>query len=180
MSLWKLINARWGSSAGETDEVRIDAVTNSLQVINFSHHEVHEGDSFGCIGVVDLANGAVLDLQITTPNTTKWLHFTISYDTESEIVFEFYENPTINTPGTTLAPIHHNRNKTGTASGIAGGGLASIENTNTANAEADTAKVEKFCSELQTNKLASPSMKPYIVALLGEEKKEYSTYTTIS
>ena len=137
-STWKLLTARWGSGAGEIDDIRIDGATNSLQTVSFGEQKVHVGSSFGCISLVDLANGAVLDLQITTPNTTKWLHFTISYDTESETLFEIYENVTINMAGTTLVPIHHNRNKTGTASGIAAGGLASIENTSTANAESDT------------------------------------------
>lgn len=41
MSLWKLLNARWGSGAGETDEVRIDAATNTLQTIEYEHHEIH-------------------------------------------------------------------------------------------------------------------------------------------
>ena len=137
-STWKLLTARWGSSAGEIDDIRIVPATNSLQTINNSHHEVHEGSSFGCIGVVELANGAVFDLQITTPGNTKWIHLTVSYDTESETLFQMYENVTINVAGTTLAPIHHNRNKTGTASGLASGGLASIENANTIAAESDT------------------------------------------
>ncbi len=133
-----LINARWGDNAGDYDPVRSDASSLTLITISLTESELHEGSSFGCIGVEDLSVNNVVDLQITTPDTTKWLHLTISYDTESETIFEFYENVTINQAGTTLAPIHHHRNKTGIVSGIASGGLAKIVNTSTANAEADT------------------------------------------
>ena len=34
MSLWKLLTARWGSGAGETDEVRIDGATNALNIVD--------------------------------------------------------------------------------------------------------------------------------------------------
>lgn len=40
--------------------------------------------------------------------------------------------------------------------------------------EANQAKVALFTAELVNQKLASPAMKPFIEALLGEEKKEYS------
>jgi len=40
MSLWKVLTARWGTGAGETDEVRIDASTNSLQTVDYPHHEI--------------------------------------------------------------------------------------------------------------------------------------------
>lgn len=40
--------------------------------------------------------------------------------------------------------------------------------------EAEEAKQDQFLTELQSEKIASPAMKPYIKALLGEEKKEYS------
>ena len=41
-------------------------------------------------------------------------------------------------------------------------------------AEAEVAKRDKFISELSTEKLCTPGMKPYVEALLGEQKKSYS------
>jgi len=37
MSRFKLINGRWGSGAGETDEIRIDASTYALETIEYEH-----------------------------------------------------------------------------------------------------------------------------------------------
>ena len=106
-----------------------------MQTILFAHHELHEGDSYGCIGVIDLSINNILDLQLTAPNTTEWVHLTISYDTESETIFELYENVTISTPGAVLIPINHNRNSLN-ASGLT---IKTITNTNLTNANADTA-----------------------------------------
>lgn len=55
MSLWKLLTARWGSSAGETDEVRVDASTNSLQTVEYEHHEVSSGSHYFVVGYQDLS-----------------------------------------------------------------------------------------------------------------------------
>lgn len=41
-------------------------------------------------------------------------------------------------------------------------------------AQAEEARVEAFATSLVTDKLASPAMKPLVVALLGADKKEYS------
>ena len=62
MSLWKLINGRWGSGSGETDEVRIDASTNTIQTIDYAHHEVHSGSHYFLQGFTTLApaRGGVL------------------------------------------------------------------------------------------------------------------------
>lgn len=41
-------------------------------------------------------------------------------------------------------------------------------------AQAEEARIEAFATSLVTDKLASPAMKPLVVALLGADKKEYS------
>lgn len=40
--------------------------------------------------------------------------------------------------------------------------------------EANQAKIEKFTTELISEKLCTPAMKQYVVELMGQEKKEYS------
>ena len=74
MSLWKLINARWGSSAGETDEARMDASTNTLQTINYEHHEIHSGSHYFMEGYTTLGVGGTLYVKLVTYNSTKWGH----------------------------------------------------------------------------------------------------------
>lgn len=124
-----------GHDGADYEALRLDRSTRTLQTMTYPHHEVHSGNGFGCIGVNDLANNAVLDLQLTTPNTTKWIHLTISYDTEVETQFFLYENVTILLAGTVALPVNHNRNSS-TTSGL---GIGIITNTSVANANLDTA-----------------------------------------
>ena len=111
MSLWKLLNARYGSGAGETDEVRMDASTNSLQTIEYEHHEIHSGSSFTTSYVADIGNGANLDLLIETPAGTKYAHFVYEVDVEAEAALLIYEAVTATAGDAVVA---YNRNRVGT------------------------------------------------------------------
>lgn len=134
MSFWKQVSARWGSGVGEVDEVRMDASTNSLQVVDYEHHEVHAGSHYFIDDVSDLSINNVFDMQFTTPNTTKWSHFTFSLNSESETDWYIYEGGTINTPGTAYTPYNNNRNSANTS----GMTVATVLSTNLTNANAAT------------------------------------------
>ena len=59
----------------------VDKITNSLTIINHSHHEKHEGDDFFLLySVADLGAmttpNDMITLTFQTPNTDKWGHFT--------------------------------------------------------------------------------------------------------
>ena len=58
--------------------IRVDAQTNSIQTIDYEHHEVHAGSHFFYADSVALGDGASQDYLITTPDTTKWAHLTFS------------------------------------------------------------------------------------------------------
>ena len=112
MSLWKLLTARWGSGAGEVDEVRIDASTNSLQTIEYEHHEVHAGSSFN----VHIKNTtAATDnhrtlLGFETPNTTKYAHLIVSAACSHAAEVFLYEDVTIDDDeGTEVTILDRNR-----------------------------------------------------------------------
>ncbi|MCP3924920.1 MAG: hypothetical protein GY714_20265 [Desulfobacterales bacterium] len=114
MSLWKLINGRWGSGDGETDEARIDASTNSLQTVDYAHHEIHGGSTF-CVHLVDLtfAKNGEMGVLFTTPDTTKYLHLVYQIDVADKSTFDILEAPTIdvaNYPTTFYEPRNRNRN----------------------------------------------------------------------
>jgi len=109
MSLWKILTARWGSATGEYDQVRIDASTNSLQTIDYAHHEIHGGSTYDYTEVFELTNGQVLDIQVTAPAGTKYAHLIYDYLTEKETEFWMWENVAINTPGTAVTPRNHRR-----------------------------------------------------------------------
>jgi len=135
MALWKLINGRWGSGSGETDEVRIDASTNSLQVVDYEHHEIHSGSHYFACGYQDLSMNNVLDFTWLMPNTTKWTHWTWEIDTESETLWQVYENVVATNPlANAITPYNSNRN-----SGNTSGTTMKFEvQANLAGANADT------------------------------------------
>ena len=113
----------------------IDAMTETLQFIDYNHHQIHAGNHFLISDVVDLAGSNVYDMQFTTPNTTKWSHFIFKLDCESETEWYIYEGVTINTAGTAITPVNNNRNSlTASVNTIAG-----IINASVADANADTA-----------------------------------------
>lgn len=130
-----VVNGRWGDGAGEVDDVRIDAATNALQAVDSTLHQVHAGNAYLIRSFEVLADSGVFDIQITTPNTTKWAHFSFSLIAEHTTTWEFYENVTINVAGTTIPAINRNRNSANTT----GLTIKGISNTSTANANSDTA-----------------------------------------
>ena len=79
MSSWKNLVGRWGSGAGETDDIRIDGSTNALETIEYEHHEIHAGSSFWYDDVV--TGSAAVNYVLTTPNSTDEVHF--GYDIDS-------------------------------------------------------------------------------------------------
>ena len=112
MSSWKLLTARWGSGAGETDEVRIDASTNALESIDYAHHEVHSGSSFACHFNNDVTNiGEMTAIAFNTPDTTKWPHLIIEAGSTGACYVALYENTSIDVDeGTQLTIYNRNRN----------------------------------------------------------------------
>lgn len=107
---WKLLNGRWGSSAGETDEIRIDASTNTLQTIEYEHHEIHSGSSFNTCDV-QLVDTTTIKWQITTPAGTKYSHMVFNVAGNGEIYASITEGSD-RVDGTAMAEI--NRNRVGT------------------------------------------------------------------
>ena len=134
MSLWKILTARYGSATSETDEVRIDGSTNSLQVIDYAHHEIHGGSGYDYTEVVDQVQNAVRDIQITTPAGAKWAHMVIDFFCEAETEFWLWENVSIVTPGTGITPRNHNRNSSDSSTLV----VKYIDNSSLANANSDT------------------------------------------
>ena len=102
----------------ETGKDGIDSSTNTLQIIEYEHHEIHSGSHYNIVGYQDLSINNVLQFTYVTPDTTKWAHFIWRITTESETMWEIYEAGTITTPLTTaITPINNNRNS-GNTSGV--------------------------------------------------------------
>ncbi len=113
----------------------IDEATGSIVQIDWDHHQIHEGSHFVYSEMVTLPMNNVLDIQITTPNTTEWAHITAEFEVEAETEWWVYENVTINVPGAAGDEFNLNRNSAQANTTQ----LAIITNANIANANADTA-----------------------------------------
>lgn len=83
------------SSDATFQPLRLDKATNSIQTIDYAHHEIHSGSHFFVVGVQDLSINQVLDFTWVMPNTTKWIHWLWKFDTESETAWYVYENAII-------------------------------------------------------------------------------------
>jgi hypothetical protein len=96
--------------------LKVDPSTQSLQVIDYDHHEIHAGSHYFVHGYQDLSINNVLDMTFVTPNTTKWIHWTWSIDTEDETLWQVYEGATITNPlANTFTPLNNNRNSANTS-----------------------------------------------------------------
>ena len=116
MSYWRNLVARFGSGATDFDDVRIDASTNSLQTVDYEHHEIHSGSHYFVAGVADLAINHVLDFTWQMPDTTKWIHWTWKISTESETLWQVYEDVVETNPlANALTPYNNNRNSGNTS-----------------------------------------------------------------
>jgi len=95
--------------------IRVDSVTNSLQIIDYPHHEVHSGSSF-VVSDVQNVDTTTFKWQITTPNTTKYSHMIFEVVATGEISILVTEGSNRD-DGTALTEI--NRRRIGTP-GVAG------------------------------------------------------------
>jgi len=99
------------SSDGTFQPLRLDKVTNSIQTIDYAHHEIHAGSHFFVTGVQDLSTNQVLDFTWVMPDTTTWTHWLWSIDTEAETAWYVYEGAVItNALANTVTPLNSNRN----------------------------------------------------------------------
>lgn len=89
---------------------RMDGSTEAIMAITYAHHEIHEGDDYHVFRNKDVVGAGTFNIFFTTPNTTKWMHFTFSVSHELEAEFKFYEGVTGCTSGTAITPDNSNRN----------------------------------------------------------------------
>ena len=97
----------------------IDAATETLQTIEYEHHEVHSGSSytahFDNITTNDDDHRTAIGL--ITSGTTKWVHLVAEVSASSPAEFFILEGPTINNDAGTQATIY-NRNRNSTNSSL--------------------------------------------------------------
>ena len=102
------------------DIIGIDSATRVLAIIPYEYHEIHSGSSFSEVDTVELPNAAVRDIQITTPDTTRWSHFFFTFSVESETQWFLYEGVNIIATDAVVIPINSDRNSLNPASLVLG------------------------------------------------------------
>ena len=105
----------WGMTGNTTRRApRIDASTHTLQTIDYAHHEIHSGSAFFYTDKVTINAAGTQVYLITTPNTTKWAHFTFLASGSAITQIDFYEGA--DRTGTTAQTVfNHDRNSATTA-----------------------------------------------------------------
>ena len=91
--------------------IRLDTSTNSLQVIDYAHHEIHSGSHYYVQGFLELDDADTFYMKMVTPDTTKWSHFI--FDIKSTGICTTYldEGATGGMAGgSSVIPLNNNRN----------------------------------------------------------------------
>ena len=122
MSIWKLLRGRWGTGDDETDDVRIDASTNSIQTVDYEHHEIHAGSHYFVEGWTSLDTAGTLYVSLITPDTTKWSHFVWEIKSSGVLETSLYEVSSGGMTGGARATIHANNRNANCWTGIQDGG----------------------------------------------------------
>ena len=115
-------NDTYDRGSGKFRTIRIDPATHALTTITYAHHEVHGGGTYfvnysvADIGALTTPNDT-MTLSFTTPNTTKWMHFTYYGASSTAAQLMFIEGKTGGgtNPTGTLQTYNSNRNSTNTS-----------------------------------------------------------------
>ena len=100
----KLVNDN-GNSLG------VDTATRALEVIDYSHHEIHAGNHYYIQGYFVLGVDTTNCVKLVTPNTAKWSHFIFKINSTGVTETHFDEDATGGlTGGVGVIPINNNRN----------------------------------------------------------------------
>jgi hypothetical protein len=108
------------------NDIRMDASTHSIQVIDYVHHEVHAGNVYRAGMNYTLANGDVATICVTTPDTTKWSHVVWTLTATADGTFAVLEDVTSYTGGAAVTPLNHNRNSTNTSVNVCKRGMTGV------------------------------------------------------
>jgi len=87
----------------------IDSSTNSLQVMQYEHHEIHAKSHFNyCDYELNKASGYIINFVMTAPDTLQEPHLTFELYASEGATLELYEG-TVHSGGTAITPRNNNR-----------------------------------------------------------------------
>jgi len=89
----------------------VDAATEAANVIDYVHHEIHDGSNFYVyVTDEDLDDNETLDITMITPNTDKWNHTLFIASGSVGYALSAYEGAITDVAGGAFVPINRNRN----------------------------------------------------------------------
>lgn len=91
-----------------------DASTEAVEVIDYSHHEIHSGSHYLISGFETEDTAGTIIFGVTTPDTAKWSHMLFRMISTSQAEFQVHEGATI-AGGSSATPINNNRNSSNTS-----------------------------------------------------------------
>ena len=105
-----------GTSWSQMQPPSTDNMTYTNIVINYAHHEIHEGSGF-IVNDVQNVNATTMKWQITTPSSSKYAHVFFDIEGTGEISVVVTEGSD-RTDGVALTKINRNRSGTFTSAGL--------------------------------------------------------------
>ncbi len=113
-----LTNVQINGVEYDSNNSGVDSSTETLQLIDYAHHEIHSGDHYYIEGFVELDNTDTFNVKLVTPDNTKWAHFTWEITSTGVLTTTFDEDATGGmTGGSNVTPVNNNRNS-GNTSGM--------------------------------------------------------------
>ena len=109
-------------SAWFIDRPRIDASTAAQIIIDYPHHDLHEGSMYHVHTSAAGGSGTKATISFTTPNTAKWFHLVFFYRSNVEALFTMGEGATVTaSSGADYLARNRNRNIADTSTCISAG-----------------------------------------------------------
>lgn len=106
-----IIHGKTGNTTNQA--IRIDSTTYAVEVIDYSHHEIHAGSHYYIQGFLELGSGVSHSVSIVTPDTAKYSHFLYAINSTGICTTEFFEGVSGGgTSGTVVTILNNNRNST--------------------------------------------------------------------
>lgn len=96
-----------GASAGQA---RLDGSTEALNVMQYEHHEIHNGKHFFVNGYTTLGSAVSTNVCVQVSNGSAYPHFLYHVDGTGETQLRIYEYSDFAFDGTEVIPVNSNRN----------------------------------------------------------------------
>lgn len=95
---------------------RFDTNTHSMVILDYAHNQIHDGNHYKAGFQDDSMNtDEVVSLVFTTPNSTTYMHWTLTAQSTGKCRVALYSGPTLSAPGTSITPTNRNFNSSKTS-----------------------------------------------------------------